>query len=73
MGNYYTKDGEKRRGYKCKACGRTFVPNLIKLRNYLEEFKEMVVAVVKEGVGVRQVSRIFKIYQTTVISWKREF
>ena len=74
MGYYYTKKGERRQRYKCKACGRTFVPNPIKPRNYPEEFKEMVVrAVVKEGVGVRQASRIFKISQTTVIAWVREF
>ncbi len=54
--------GEKRQRYKCKVCGRTFVPNPIKPRNYPEEFKDMVVkAVVKEGVGVRQASRIFKL------------
>ncbi len=74
MGYYYTKKGERRQRYKCKVCGRTFVLNPIKPRNYPEEFKEMVVrAVVKEGVGVRQASRIFKISQTTVIAWKREF
>ncbi len=74
MGHYYTKSGEKRQRYKCKDCSRTFVLNPIKPRNYSKEFKEMVVrAVVKEGVGVRQASRIFKISQTTVIAWKREF
>ena len=74
MGHYRTKSGERRQRYKCKACGRTFVPNPIKPRNYPEEFKEMVVrAVVKEGIGVRQASRIFKISQTTVIAWVREF
>jgi len=74
MGYYFTKTGEKRQRYKCKACGRTFVINPIKPRNYPEEFKEMAVrAVVKEGVGVRQASRIFKISQTTIIAWVREF
>ena len=52
----------------------TFVLNPIKPRNYSEKFKEMVIrAVVKERVGVRQASRIFKISQTTVIAWVREF
>ena len=74
MGSYFTKLGEKRRRYKCKVCGRTFVLNPIKPRNYPEEFKEMVVrAVVKEGVGVRQASRIFGLSPKTVITWKREF
>ncbi|WP_457550332.1 hypothetical protein [Archaeoglobus sp.] len=74
MGYYYTKKGEKRQRYKCKACGRSFVPNPIKPRNYPDSFKEMVVrAVVKEGVGIRQASRIFKISQTTVIAWVKEF
>jgi len=51
-----------------------FVPNLIKPRNYPEGFKRMVIrAVVKEGVGIRQASRIFKISQTTVIAWVRDF
>jgi len=73
MGYYYTKKGERRQRYRCKACGRTFVPNLIKPRNYPEVFKEMVIrAVVKERVGVRQASRIFKISQTTIIAWKKE-
>jgi transposase-like protein len=54
MGHYFTKSGEKRQRYKCKGCGRTFVLNPIKPRNYSEEFKEMVVrAIVKEGVGDR--------------------
>jgi len=54
------KSGEKRQRYKYKVCGRTFVLNPIKPRNYPEEFKEIVVkAVVKGGVGVRQASRIF--------------
>ncbi len=30
-------------------------------------------AVVKEGVGVRQASRIFKLSPKTVIAWVREF
>jgi len=30
-------------------------------------------AVVKEGVGVRQASRIFKLSPNTVIAWVREF
>ena len=51
---------------------RMFVPNPIKPRNYPEEFM-VVRAVVKEGIGVRQASRIFKISQTTVIAWVREF
>ena len=51
-----------------------FVLNPIKPRNYPEEFKEMVVrAVVKEGVGIRQASRIFGLSPKTVITWKREF
>ena len=54
--------GRRGRDTSAKVCGRTFVPNPIKPRNYPEEFKEMVVkAVVKEGVGVRQASRIFKL------------
>ena len=62
MGYYYTKSGERRQRYRCKVCGRTFVINPIKPRNYPKDFKEMVVrAVVKEGVGVRQASRIFKL------------
>ena len=60
--------------YKCKSCGRTFVPNPIKPRNYSEEFKEVVVrAVVKEGVGIRQASRIFKLSPNTVTAWVKEF
>ena len=52
----------------------TFVLNPIKPRNYPEKFKEMVVkAVVKEGVGIRQASRIFKLSPKTVIAWVREF
>lgn len=48
--------------------------NPIKPRNYPEEFKEMVVrAVVKEGVGIRQASRIFKLSPNTVTAWVREF
>jgi len=74
MGCYYTKSGERRQRYKCKVCGRTFVPNPIKPRNYPEEFKEMVVrAVVKEGVGIRQASRIFKLSPNTVTAWIKEF
>ena len=39
-----------------------------------KEFKEMVVrAVVKEGVGIRQASRIFKLSPKTVIAWIRDF
>jgi len=61
MGHYYTKSGEKRQRYKCKGCGRTFVLNPIKPRNYPEGFKEMVFrAVVKEGVGIRYKQRIVK-------------
>jgi len=52
MGYYYTKSGEKRQRYKCKVCGRTFVPNPIKPRNYPEEFKEIVVRAVGVGVEV---------------------
>ena len=74
MGYYYTKTRERRQRYRCKACGRTFVPNPIRPRNYPEEFKEMVVkAVVKEGVGVRQASRIFKLSPNTVTAWIKEF
>ena len=74
MGYYFTKAGEKRQRYKCKGCGRTFVLNPIKPRNYPENFKEMVVrAVVKEGVGVRQASRIFRLSPKTVIAWIRDF
>ena len=74
MGYYFTKTGERRQRYKCKSCRRTFVINPIKPRNYPEGFKEMVVrAVVKEGVGVRQASRIFKLSPNTVIAWVREF
>ncbi|ADC64415.1 Insertion element protein [Ferroglobus placidus DSM 10642] len=74
MGCYHTKSGERRQRYKCKNCGRTFVLNPIKPRNYPEEFKEMVVkAVVREGVGVRQASRIFKLSPNTVTAWVREF
>ena len=74
MGYYFTKAGEKRQRYKCKGCGRTFVLNPIKPRNYPEEFKEMVVrAVVKEGVGIRQASRIFRLSPKTVIAWIRDF
>lgn len=67
MGCYHTKSDEGRQRYKCKNCGGTFVLNPIKPRSYPEEFKEIVVrAVVKEGVGVRQASRIFKLSTNTV-------
>jgi len=74
MGYYFTKRSEKRQRYRCKECGRTFVLNPIKPRNYPEEFKEMVVrVVVKEGVGIRQASRIFGLSPKTVIAWVRDF
>ena len=74
MGYYFTKKWERRQRYRCKVCGRTFVLNPIKPRNYPEKFKEMVVkAIVKEGVGIRQASRIFKLSPNTVIAWVREF
>jgi len=73
-GSYYTKSGERRQRYKCKSCGKTFVLNPIKPRNYPKEFKEMVIrAVIKEGVGIRKASRIFKVSQSTIIAWIKEF
>ncbi len=54
-------------------CNKKFVVNPIKPK-YSEEFKEKIVkAVVKEGMGVRQSSRVFKVSVPTIIKWVKEY
>jgi len=72
-GKYITSDGIVRQRYLCKNCNKKFVVNPIKPK-YSEEFKDKIVkAVVKEGMGIRQSSRVFKVSVPTIIKWVKEY
>lgn len=55
--------------YKCKECG--FNPTVEEV-GYPEEFRAKILAIYLEGVGIRAISRIFKISVGSVINWIRE-
>ena len=72
-GKFITSNGIVRQRYLCKNCNKKFVVNPIKPK-YSEEFKDKIVkAVVKEGMGIRQSSRVFKVSVPTIIKWVKEY
>ena len=66
-----TKNGFRggRQRYKCKDCG--FNPSL-KERGYAKKFRRRVIQAYLEGIGIRALSRLFKIGVATVIRWIKE-
>lgn len=59
-----------RQRYKCKDCGFN---QSVEYVGYPEEFKIKVIQAYLEGLGIRALSRIFKIGIATVINWIKKF
>lgn len=66
----YVRNGKTRQGkqrFKCKVCGRTFLKTYTNLA-YSVKSNEWIVKLIKEGNGIRSISRLLKISTTTVLS-----
>jgi len=66
--NFYIKHGKTSRGkqrYKCKVCKRTFIENYIK-KAYITP-DTSITALLTEGCGIRSISRLLNISNTTVL------
>jgi IS1 family transposase len=60
-----TKKGKQR--YKCKSCGKTFL-TAYSYASYRPSTNGQIKTLVKEGVGIRSISRILGISKNTVLS-----
>ncbi len=60
-----TKDGRQR--YKCKLCSKRFLKNY-HYKAYLFSINSEIVNLLKEGVGIRGISRLLKVSSNTVLS-----
>jgi transposase-like protein len=58
---------EKQR-YKCKACNKHFVTQLVE-RGVDPQIKLQALAMLKEGMGFRSVSRLLKVSLSAVLKW----
>ena len=63
--NGKTTDGRQR--YKCKLCSKRFLKNY-SYKAYFFDVNENIVNLLKEGVGIRSMSRLLNISPTTVLS-----
>ncbi len=66
----YVRNGKTRQGkqrYKCKRCGKTFLKSYIN-KAYCINSNEWIIKLIKEGTGVRSISRLVNISTTTVLS-----
>ena len=65
-----TKYGSQK--YKCKICGKVYMPNP-KERNHSEETKKMAIKLYMEGNSGRAVGRILGISKNTCLRWIRKY
>ena len=59
-------------GYKCKICGKYYIPNP-KERTYSEEVKKQAIKLYLEGNSGRAVGRILGIGKNTCLNWIRKY
>ena len=65
-----TKAGSQR--YKCKICGKYYIPNA-KERTYSEEVKKQAIKLYMEGNSGRAVGRILGIGKNMCLYWIRKY
>jgi len=69
-GIIYVKNGKTKQGkqrYKCKQCGQTFLKKYSN-KACLDKLNIWIVKLIKEGNGIRSISRLLEISSTTVLS-----
>ena len=65
-----TKAGSQK--YKCKVCGKVYMPNP-KERNYSEEVKKQAIKLYMEGNSGRAVGRILGISKNICLYWIKKY
>jgi len=58
--------------YRCKDCGRNYVPGDLRERYSLEK-KTKVVRMYLEGMGIRSIERLEGVSNPLIIKWIRRF